>query len=152
MRRLNKTMWARRTKEILRNNDGTSIVLVTIIAIIIITCVVILRVSTSALWASADKQYNQDQAYMLATSMGKSIDDLITHNKINLADYNNTAIPPVPAPSGIPRSSVEVSITPASNASAGYVVTVNATVADASYVYTAYYTQGKSGTYTRQLV
>ena len=53
-------------------NEGSSIVLVTIIAIIIVTGIIILRVTTSSLWASADKQYNQDQAYMAATDKNEA--------------------------------------------------------------------------------
>ena len=66
-----KTM---RNNYFLRGNEGSSIVLVTIIAIIIVTGIIILRVTTSSLWASADKQYNQDQAYIAATSLGEAID------------------------------------------------------------------------------
>ena len=62
---------------VLRKNEGSSIVLVTIISIIIVTGVIILRVTTSSLWASADKQYNQDQAYMAATSLGEAVDVIL---------------------------------------------------------------------------
>ena len=77
MKRFSKTSVIKRTAGILRGNEGTSLILVSIIAILIITCVVILHVTTSSLWASADLQKYQDQAYVLATSMGDSIDDLV---------------------------------------------------------------------------
>ena len=63
MRRYNKTSLFKRTSGILRDNEGTSLVLVSIIAIIIITGVVILHVTTSSLWASADLQKYQDQEF-----------------------------------------------------------------------------------------
>lgn len=64
-------------KHVLRNNEGASIVMVSIIALIIVTGVIVLRITTSSLWASADKQYNQDQAYVAATSLGEAIDGLL---------------------------------------------------------------------------
>ena len=89
MKRKNKTSLIDRSSDILRGNEGASIVLVTIIAVIILTCIIVLRVTTSTLWASADKQYNQDQAYMLATTMGATIESLIQDKTIVLTDYNN---------------------------------------------------------------
>lgn len=156
MKNNNKTTIIKRTGDILRSNDGTSIVLVTIIAIIIVACVIILRIATSSLWASADRQYYQDQAYLLATSMGASIDDLVVNGEIDLSEYGSSTSPtisPLPAPSGIPNSSVVVDIASSTNAmTTGYTVTVTAKVANATYIYTAYYTRNKSGTYMRQFI
>ena len=100
--------------------------LVTIIAIIIITCVIILRVTTSTLWASADRQYYQDQAYMRATSLGQSIDALIKTNNYTLT----------PGTTYIDGNKVEIT----QNASTGkYTVTVTSSVGNVEYQYTAVY-------------
>ena len=123
MRRVNETSLGRRTADILRSNDGTSIVLVTIIAIIIIASVIILRITTSALWASADKQYYQDQAYMRATSLGQSIDSLIKSHDFTLTPGTTT----------IDGNTVEVTGT------GPYTVTVTSKVGNAEYQYTATY-------------
>ena len=85
MRRIEKMTIGRRAEGILRDNEGASLVLITVIAIIILTSVVILRVTTSTLWASADKQRTQDKAYVEATTMGASIDYLISDGTINLS-------------------------------------------------------------------
>ena len=89
MRRISKTSAGRRAAHILKSNDGASIVLVSIIAILVITAVVILRMSTSSLMAGSDKQYRQDQAYMMATSMGASLDNLIVTKTIRLTNYTD---------------------------------------------------------------
>ena len=154
MKCISKTTLGRRASAILGDNKGTSLVLVTIIAIIIVACIIILRIVTSSLLASADKQYNQDQAYLLATSMGESIDDLIANRKLDLNAYGTTtppSIPAVPAPAGMSNASVDVEVTPSEDKTA-YTVTVTARVANATYVYTAYYTRDKGGTYTRQFI
>ncbi len=145
-----KTSYGRRLTDILRGNEGTSLVLVTIIAIIIITGVVILRVTTSSLWASADKQVYQDQAYELATSMGESVDTLIDEGKIDLSLICGTdaATHQLAADSdtGIPNS--EVAVTVRHNGSF-YEVVTTAHVARATYIYTATYS-GSGTSYTRQ--
>ena len=87
MRCIYKTLLKRRTADILRNNEGASLVLVTIIAIIITTSVVILSVNVNTLITSADRQCYQDQAYEAARSMGVSLDQLINDHKIKLEDY-----------------------------------------------------------------
>ena len=121
-----RTTIASDIKRILNSNDGTSIVLVTIIAIIIITCVIILRVTTSTLWASADRQYYQDQAYMRATSLGQSIDALIKTNNYTLT----------PGTTYIDGNKVEIT----QNAATGkYTVTVTSSVGNVEYQYTAVY-------------
>ena len=151
MRRMSKTSAGRSAAYILKSNDGTSIVLVTIIAILVITAVVILRMSTSSLLAGSDKQYRQDQAYMLATSMGNSLDNLIVTKTIRLTDYTNpngtVLITDTPS---LPKSSVTATVTPSG---VGYVLEVEATVAGETYIYSAYYSRaGNSDNFTRQIL
>ena len=112
---------------VLRKNEGSSIVLVTIISIIIVTGVIILRVTTSSLWASADKQYNQDQAYMAATSLGEAVDVILYEG----------AYPPNSI-DGIPISFTQV------DESDYYVLKITASYGNASYTYSANYK--KTGT------
>lgn len=88
MRRVNKTALNGRVADILHNNEGASLVLVTIIAIIVVTSVVVLSVNVNTLWASADKQYYQDQAYESAKSLGSAIDTMISGQKLTLSDYS----------------------------------------------------------------
>lgn len=152
MRRINKTSAAGRTAAILRGNDGTSIVLVTIIAILVITAVVILRMVTSSLLASSDKQYNQDQAYMLATSMGTTIDNLIREKVIDLTTYSDPSGTVIldNHPSKLPNAHVIVTVVPSGS---GYIVNIEAKVARATYIYSAYYSRaGNSNNYTRQIL
>ena len=135
----------RKTADILKGRDGASLVLVTIIAILVITAVVILRVTTSSLWASADKQYNQDQAYMMASSMGESIDTLIQNGTDPMTfdgknDNGGVAIP-------IPGSSIEVSVVQ-SDDQTYYTVSVVSHVGNAEYQYNAVYQQA-NGNYVR---
>ena len=131
-----------RLKHLLHKNDGTSLVLVTIIAIIIVTGIVILRVTTSSLWASADKQIYQDQAYMMAVSLGDSIDKEIQSGNLSFSQINgfdDTAH----VNSIIPNSGVKVTVSELSN---GYtIVTVSSHVAEANYDYVlTYYKVGSS--------
>ncbi len=143
MKKMNKTTLSFRTAAILRGNDGASLVLVTIIAIIIITGVIVLRTTTSALWASADKQLNQDRAYELATSLGESMNTVIEGN--NSVDFAGLAFSEdVPE---IPNAHVDVTTTvPAPSAVNGYyVLKVHATVSGAEYTYTATYTNSGVG-------
>ncbi|MCR5616598.1 MAG: hypothetical protein K6F45_10595 [Saccharofermentans sp.] len=149
MRRVNKTSLSSRTSVLLRGNEGTSLVLVSIIAIIVITAVIVLRISTSALWASADKQVYQDQAYELATSMGESVDTLIGKGKINLSSIcTDDDIHQIAADSntGIPNSDIAVTVRLNGDL---YEVVTTAHVARATYVYTATY-KGSGTSYTRQ--
>jgi len=136
MKRYNKTSLVRRTSGILRSNEGTSLVLVSIIAIIVIAAVVILHVTTSSLWAAAELQRYQDQAYVLATSMGDSIDDLIAQDKIDLSSYTSSSS--FITDSSLPASTVTASVV---QRNGNYVVTVTAVVGNgtATYVYTATY-------------
>jgi len=147
MRRISKTSIKGRALDILRDNEGTSIVLVTIIAIIIITGVVILRVTTGSLWASADKQLSQDQAYEMATSLGEAIDSLIDEHKLALdAIYSQGGALMTDNNSGLANSSVSAAV---SKVGDDYLVTVSSRVARSEYVFTASYS-GSGTSYTRK--
>ena len=84
MRRNRRDNLIKRTAAILGNNEGASLVLVSILAIIVLMSVVILRLATTTFMASSNRQLNQDQAYELAASLGSSIDALIDEGKYNL--------------------------------------------------------------------
>ena len=84
MRRNRRENLIKRTAAILGNNEGASLVLVSILAIIVLMSVVILRLATTTFMASSNRQLNQDQAYELAASLGSSIDALIDEGKYNL--------------------------------------------------------------------
>jgi hypothetical protein len=146
MKRYDKKSLMKRTCGILRSNEGTSLVLVSIIAIIIVAGVVILHVTTSSLWASADLQRYQDQAYVLATSMGDSIDDLVDAGKMDLSSYaaNHTVI------TDDNLSAQTVVVTVSQNSSGNYEVTVTATAGNgmATYIYKATY-RGSGTSYSR---
>ncbi|MCR5329209.1 MAG: hypothetical protein K6E12_10220 [Saccharofermentans sp.] len=145
----NKTSSAKRLSAILRSNDGASIVLVTIIAIIIITGVIILRTTTGALWASADKQLYDDQAYEMATSLGNSLDVLIVKDgSIRLDTYADSTLIPKTTNTGLPNSSVEANIVKDAGSNT-YTVVVEAHVANSIYIYTAKY-KGSDKNYTRE--
>lgn len=152
MRKISKTSAGLRAAHILKSNDGASIVLVSIIAILVITAVVILRMSTSSLMAGSDKQYRQDQAYMMATSMGASLDNLIVTKTIRLTNYTdpNGTVIITDSPTSIPNSSVTATVTPSG---VGYVLQVEAKVAGETYIYSAYYSRaGNSDNFTRQIL
>ena len=121
------------------------IVAMALTSIFLASCVVILHVTTSSLWASADLQKYQDQAYVLATSMGDSIDDLVDEGKINIASYNGQVFI---NDSTLPASSVTAQVK--QNADGNYEVTVTATSGNgkATYIYKATY-RGSGTSYTR---
>ena len=77
MKRIRHDNLIKRTAAVLGNNEGASLVLVSILAILVLLAVVILRLATTTFMASANRQLNQDQAYELAASLGSSIDELI---------------------------------------------------------------------------
>ena len=145
MKRIDKRTLCRKAKDILRSNDGTSLVLVTIIAILIITCVVVLRVTTSSLLASADKQLNQDRAYEIATSLGEALDSHIEGN--NSVDFASLAGSETISETidEFPDSKVEVTTDIPDTSSGYYHLIVHAEVADAEYTYTATYTNSGVG-------
>ena len=145
MKRLGKTSVIKKTSGILRSNEGTSLILVSIIAIIIVAGVVILHVTTSSLWASADLQRYQDQAYVMATSMGDSIDDLVDAGKIDLSSYNGQQFI---NDSSLPASNVTATV--ALTSGGNYEVTITATAGNgkATYIYKATY-RGSGTSYSR---
>lgn len=130
MRRQRKTTIG--IKYVLRDNEGASIVMVSIIALIIVTGVIVLRITTSSLWASADKQYNQDQAYVAATSLGEAIDGLLVEGYL-----------PPSSIDGLPVSFNQV------GDSDYYILEVTASYGDASYTYSTNYK--KAGTSYRRV-
>ena len=151
MKRYNKTSLIKRTGSILRDNEGTSLLLVAVIAILIITGVVILRMTTTTLWAAADKQQYKDQAYVMATSLGDSLDQLIVDDKeIDLAAIyasDDKALFTDNASAGDCNGTVTAVV---GKRGENYVVTVTAKVANEQYeyVYTATYS-GSGTSYTR---
>lgn len=119
------------------NNEGASLVLVAILAIVVLTAVVILRVTTSTFMASANRQLNQDQAYELAASLGSSIDELIADGKYSLDDIDSDkTIYSHSGFSGLPNASVEAIIDVEPDVK---VLRVTAKVGKAQYVYTKEY-------------
>jgi hypothetical protein len=84
MKRVRRDNLIKRTAQILSNNEGASLVLVSILAIIVLTAVVILRITTSTFMASSNRQLNQDQAYELAASLGESIDILVERDEYDI--------------------------------------------------------------------
>lgn len=149
MKRVNKKTSEHSVSAILRGNEGTSLVLVSIIAIIIITSVVILRMTVGALWASADKQLNQDQAYEMATSMGETVDTLVLARQIKLDGYSS--YPYTIADQTVdelPNATVTVQVRSNPIDAKTFDVVTEAHVAGAVYIYTATYT-GAGTSYTR---
>ncbi|MBO6193717.1 MAG: hypothetical protein J6O00_06005 [Clostridiales bacterium] len=144
-----KTTVSYSISSILRSNEGTSLVFVTIIAIIIITSVVILRMAVGPLWASADKQIYQDQAYEMATSMGETVDTLILSRKIRLDGYSSYPHRIVThSPAALANATVTVTVSRSTIDAKTFVVTVVAEVSNTEYTYTATYT-GAGTSYTR---
>lgn len=120
------------------NNEGASLVLVAILAIIVLTAVVILRVTTNTFMASANRQLNQDQAYELAASLGSSIDDLIEDGKFNLEEINSDKVIYSQSSGfiGLPDASVEAKIEVKTDVK---ILKVTSHVGKAQYVYTKEY-------------
>lgn len=139
-----KTEPVNRITAIARGNEGASLVLVSIIAILILSGILILRTTTNAMWASANMQLSQDQAYEMATSLGNSIDVLISNKKIPLDTiYAGTGyLFDKNTNTGLPNSSVEATVTTITDSSNRtiYIVSVKAEAGQATYIYTARYT------------
>ena len=149
MKLKHKSTLDRRISDILQSENGTSIVFVSIIAIIVITGVVILRVTAGSLWASADKQYSQDKAYLMATSLGESIDALIDDGKIVLDSFEG-ANQQVIFYEAVSSETVTATVTQSEN---GYLIEVRADIPNSVYVYRAfYYKSESSNSYLRQLL
>ena len=155
MRKINRNNLIKGTAQILRNNEGASMVLVSVLAIIVLTAVVVLRVATTTFMASTNRQLNQDQAYELAASLGESINLLIEEDKFLIYDvtldeyvtdsdtgvttyyktvYNQNGF------EGLPDASVVAIVTETGDGS-GRILEVTADVGSAEYIYTREYRQ-----------
>ncbi len=137
MKRIRRDNLIKRTAAVLGNNEGASLVLVSIIAILVLLAVVILRLATTTFMASANRQLNQDQAYELAASLGTSIDDLISEGKYDISSvdadkniYSKSSFP------GLPDASVKAEIKVGNDVKT---LIVTAKVGKAQYVYTKEY-------------
>ena len=149
MDRMYKHTLYRRSADILHNEKGASIVFVSIIAIIVVTGVVILRVTSSSLWASANKQCYLDRAYVMATSLGSSIDVFINDKTINLESFDGTA-PYLLFSETVGNDKVTATVTKSGD---GYLIEVKADIPNSVYVYRAYYYKSDtSNSYLRQLL
>lgn len=127
----------RRTSRILGGNEGASLVLVAVLATIVLTAVIVLRIATNSFMASANRQLNQDQAYELAASLGSSIDVLINDGEIDLDSINSDT--PLYSENkfvNLPNSSVEAKIIVKPKVKK---LEVTAIVGKAQYVYTKEY-------------
>lgn len=142
MKRIRRDRLFRRTARILGNNEGTSLVLVAILAIIVLAAVVILRVATTTFMASSNRQLNQDQAYELAASLGASIDRLIEEDKFSISDVpDKKEIYKQGDFADIPNSSVVAEVFDITEGGKviGKRLRVTGKVGKASYVYTKEY-------------
>ena len=138
MRRIRRDNLIKRTTAILGNNEGTSLVLVSILAILVLMSVVILRLATTTFMASSNRQLNQDQAYELAASLGASIDELIDAGKYDLDSVvsDRNIFPKKTDFAGLSNTSVEawIYIKPGAK-----ILVVTAKVKNEQYVYTKEY-------------
>ena len=146
MKRVRRDNLIKRTAHILSNNEGASLVLVSILAIIVLTAVVILRITTSTFMASSNRQLNQDQAYELAASLGESIDILIERGDYNIQEqdleedgtaeiYSSTGLDDFSGlPSGSSVDAVVTNITEDGEV-VGKRLTVKSVVGQAEYTY-----------------
>ena len=149
MRKINRNNLKGRITRILGNKDGASLVLVSVLAIIVLTAVVVLRVTTTTFMASANRQLNQDQAYELAASLGESIDLLISEgkydiNKVELpADVKKKTIYSLTNQDnkleGLSRDASVKAVISETEDGKGRVLTVTANVGTAEYVFTREY-------------
>ena len=135
MKRMRKGKIIERTAKILGNNEGASLVLVSVLAIIVLTAVIILRVTTTTFMASANRQLNQDQAYELAASLGASLDVLINDGDLDPADVIGTFYSEDKF-ENMPNASVTATMT---DGTVVRTLTVTATVGKAQYTYTKEY-------------
>lgn len=137
MKRMRRDNIFKRTARILGNNEGASLVLVAVLATIVLTAVIVLRIATNSFMASANRQLNQDQAYELAASLGSSIDVLINDGEIDLDSINSDT--PLYSENkfvNLPNSSVEAIIIVKPKVKR---LEVTAKVGKAQYVYTKEY-------------
>lgn len=137
MRRIRRDNLFKRTAAILGNNEGASLVLVSILAILVLMSVVILRLATTTFMASSNRQLNQDQAYELAASLGSSIDALIENGDYDLDTVTSSKdIYTHGTFSGLPNSSLTAHIDVSDGVKK---LTITAKVGKAQYVYTKEY-------------
>ena len=137
MRKIRRDNLIKRTREVLSNNEGASLILVSILAIIVLTAVVVLRVTTSTFMASSNRQLNQDQAYELAASLGESIDILIERGDYNIQNETSgkeiySSVTNDDKFIGLPDAKVVAKVT---DIAGGKKLTVTANVGKAEYVY-----------------
>ncbi len=137
MRKIRRDNLIKRTREVLSNNEGASLILVSILAIIVLTAVVVLRVTTSTFMASSNRQLNQDQAYELAASLGESIDILIERGDYNIQNETSgkeiySSVTNDDKFIGLPDAKVVAKVT---DIAGGKKLTVTANVGNAEYVY-----------------
>ena len=146
MKKISRNNLIKRITSVLGNNEGASMVLVSVLAIIVLTAVVVLRLTTTTFMASANRQLNQDQAYELAASLGESINLLIQEDKY---DIYATQLNPSTGEREIysqndfqdlPDASVVATVSETSDGT-GRLLTVKAAVGGAEYVYTREYRQ-----------
>ena len=146
MRKIYRNNLIKRTAHILGDNEGASLVLVSVLAIIVLTAVVVLRISTTTFMASANRQLNQDQAYELAASLGESINLLIQEDKYDIyaTDLDSvTKSAVIYSQNGfddLPDASVKATVS-LTDDQTGRLLTVTANVGAAEYVYTREYRQ-----------
>lgn len=137
MRRIRGNKLIKRTREVLVSNEGASLVLVCILAIIVLTAVVVLRITTSTFLASSNRQLNQDQAYELAASLGESIDILVERGDYDIFGQTPDTIYDSVSKgdnfTGLPSGSKVVA--EVSDITEGKRLTVTANVGNAEYVY-----------------
>ena len=137
MRRIRRDSLIKRIREVLTGNEGASLVLVSILAIIVLTAVVVLRVTTSTFMASSNRQLNQDQAYELAASLGESIDILVERGDYDIFEQGPDTIYDSVSKgdsfTGLPAGSKVVA--KVSDIAEGKRLTVTANVGDAEYIY-----------------
>lgn len=143
MKRMRRDNLIKRTAAILGNNEGASLVLVSILAILVLLSVVILRLATTTFMASSNRQLNQDQAYELAASLGSSIDALIENGDYNLDaitedKMGDDNIYSCNSFEDMPNSSVMVEVDVDENNHTKTII-ITAKVKNAQYVYTKEY-------------
>ena len=147
MKRMRRDNLIKRTAAILGNNEGASLVLVSVLAILVLLSVVILRLATTTFMASSNRQLSQDQAYELAASLGASIDELIDEGRYDLDAvkeyrqiYPETETDPSKVKwkniSNIPNAKVKACILVKTDVK---ILEVTAIVGKAQYVYTKEY-------------
>lgn len=143
MKRIRCDKTKNRFATILCSNEGTSLVLVSVIAIIVLSAVVVLRLASSTFLASSNRQLNQDQAYELAASLGSSIDVLIDEGKYSLTDVpDNKEIYKRSSFSGLPKDSFVSAVVneiKKDGKVVGKKLTITAHVGKAEYIYTKEY-------------